>query len=71
MLEWFLKDHVTRWKFDFALTGINHIWKYNKKDEIIQFVKIFQNITFYCMFYCIFDQINAALVNIRNLVYKY
>ncbi len=71
MLEWFLKDHVTRWKFSFAFTGMNDIWKYYKKDEIIQFVQIFQNINFYCMFYCIFDQINAALVNIRNVVYKY
>ncbi len=68
-IEWFLKDHVTLvaksnscWKFSFAITGINYILKYIKKENCY-FKPYYVTIL---LFSCIFDQINAALVDRRQ-----
>jgi len=52
---------------DFAITLINNIVKYHQC--ILNCKK--KNISQYYCFYCIFDQINAAKVNIRLLLKTY
>ncbi len=47
------------------ITEINYIFQYIQiHNSYIKLVIIFSNFT---VFYCIFDQINAALVSIRDL----
>ncbi len=62
-IEWFLKRSCDTkyWRNEAENTGINsilHIFKYN-------FILSFNNISQYCCFYYIFDQINVVLVNRR------
>ncbi len=47
----------------YIINGINYILKYIK--NIMQF--LINNTSKYYCFYCIFDQINVALVRIRDL----
>ncbi len=46
------------------ITGINYIFKYIKKKI---FISNCNNISQYYCFYCIFDLIKVALVNIRDI----
>ncbi len=68
ILEWFLKDHVTDWsngcwKFSFAVTGINYIWKYIQTENIF---KLQQYFTIILYIHCIFDKINVIPVSINK-----
>ncbi len=58
ILEWFLKDHVT------MKTGVMAAENRALPSQEYLFKK--KNISQYYWFYCIFDQINAALVSIRD-----
>ncbi len=60
------------WKFSFVITGINYILKYIKIETSyvnIYFQYVNTNTSQYC-FYFIFDQINAALVSIKDFIQK-
>ncbi len=61
------RDTEVCWKYSFAFTRINYILKYIKIENSILCNNIWQ---YYC-FYCIFDQINAALKTIRDFVQKH
>ncbi len=67
ILKWFLKDHVTLKTgviMRKGVTGVNYILNILKQKRVIL---DYGNISRYC----IFDQINAALVSIRELIKKY
>ncbi len=55
-------------KIQLYITGINYILKYVQIESSCFYKKIFHNILFCCC--CIFDQINAGLVNRRDLLKK-
>ncbi len=63
ILEWFLKDHVT------LKTEKSALCHGNKYKQILKYIKIKKlnsnNVSQY--FYCIYDQINAALVSIKDI----
>ncbi len=68
ILEWFLKImwhwRLEKWCwFRFDTTGINYISKYIQME--IRSFKLKLYFTIFAL-YCIFDQINAALVSIRD-----
>ncbi len=56
------------WKFSIAITGINYILKYIAIEN--SYFKLYTILQYYC-FYCIFDQINAALESIRDFFQKH
>ncbi len=58
-----LKTGVIMLKIQLCITGINYIVKYIQIVNSLNYNKISQCYSFYC----IIDQINAALVNIRDL----
>ncbi len=53
------------WKFSFAITEINYIFKYTQK-EILNYNNILQ---YYC--FCICNQINEALLSKLDLFQKH
>ncbi len=69
-LTLFLRDHVTQktgvmmLKIQLSITGINNILKYTKNSIILK-KNSNNNSQYYCFCY-IFDQINAALMSIRD-----
>ncbi len=68
ILEWFLKDHVTlktevmMLKIQLCITEINYT---------LQCIQIENSYFKLQYFYCIFDQINATMVSIRDFLEKH
>ncbi len=60
-----LKTGVKMLKIQFCITEINYILKYIKMEK--HYFKLF----FFCVFFCVSDQINAALMSIRDFFKKY
>ncbi len=58
------EDWVMMLKIQICITGINYFKIYSHRKQLIEIVIIFHNIT---VFYCIFGQINAALMSRRDL----
>ncbi len=72
ILEGFRKDHLTLktgviafLKISIAITGITYVFKYTN------IVVLNFNILQHYYFYCIFDQVNAASVNVRDFFQKH
>ncbi len=60
------EDWNACWKFSFGIKGIKYIIIYIQIENVIYTVAYFTIL----MFFCNFDQINAALVSIRNFFQK-
>ncbi len=55
------------WKFSFAITEINYILKYIKTENSCKWSKYY---CFYCYVVVVFNQINVALVSIKDFFQK-